>query len=126
MATSGWRELTINPEAIASSFGDSDPSLRDVRLINTDLSEDGPTLKLSLALNDYPSHPPIRWKRETSNAVVIQLQCMGITDLSLNRRAGDSRVSCDISRDESGNPQIRLSGNLLPHWYGAPLSESAS
>jgi hypothetical protein len=110
MVLSGWRELTTNPEAIASAFGETDPSLDDVRLMKAELSEDGPTLNLSLALNDYPRNPPARWKREANNAVSIQLQCMGLVSLSFSRHSGDSRVSCEIGKSEGGSLQIRITG----------------
>ena len=100
----------MNPEAIASAFGEVDPSLSDVRLTKAELSEGGPTLNLSLALNDYPANPPIRRKREANNAVSIQLQCMGLVGLSLSRLSGDSTVSCEISKGESVPLQIRIKG----------------
>jgi hypothetical protein len=106
-----WREFTINPEAIVTVFGKIDPSLSNVRLTKVELSEDGPTLNLSLALNEYPAKPPVRWKREVNNAVLIQFQCMDLVGLSLKRLPGDSRVSCEISKGDSGPLQIRIIGS---------------
>jgi hypothetical protein len=105
-----WREFTVNPEAITSAFSEVDPSLNDVRLISAELSEDGPTLYLTLALNDYPANPPGRWKRGTSNAVSIQLQCLGLISLSLNRLSGDSTISCEIGKVADDALQIQIAG----------------
>jgi hypothetical protein len=110
MVPSEWRQFTTNPEAIASAFGEADPSLNDVRLTKAELSEDGPTLNLSLALNDYPANPPSRWKREANNAVSIQLQCMDLIGLTLSRLSGDSRVTCEISKGECVPLQISIKG----------------
>ena len=109
----GWRQFTINPEAIASAFGETDPSLREIRLMKLELSEDGPTLNLSLALNDYPQHPPTRWRRERNNAVSIQLQCLDVISLSLNRLSGDSDVSCEIDRGEASSLRICITGSAI-------------
>lgn len=111
MVLGSWRKFTMNPEAIASVFGDSDPSLRDVKLSKGEFSDDGPTLYLDLEINDYPSNPPIRWKRVPSNTVVIQFQCLGIQSLSIGMSFEFGKVSCEISQGEGGHIEISISGS---------------
>lgn len=113
MLTSEWRNFTTNPEAIASTFGEADPSLEDIRLMRLELSEDGPTLNLSLALNDYPSNPPVRWKRGSNDSVTIQLQCLDLVNLSLSRSSGDSVISCKIGRGKAASVQIFITGKAI-------------
>lgn len=105
-----WRTFTSNPEAIASTFGNSDPSLIGVRLIKFELLEEGPTLNLHLALNDYPSRPPTRWASKGMNAVSLALQCFDLLHLRAEKTSAISLVSCEISRVEDGALKIHISG----------------
>lgn len=111
MVLSSWRKFTMNPEAIASVFGESDPTLRDVKLSKGEFSDDGPTLYLDLEINDYPSNPPVRWKRVPSNTVVIQFQCLGIQSLSICMSSEFGKVSCEMSQGEGGPIEIHISGS---------------
>ena len=111
MVLSSWRKFTMNPEAIASAFGESDPSLRDVKLSKGEFSDDGPTFNFSLEINDYPTDPPIRWKRVPSNVVVIQFQCLGVQKLSMSMSTEFGRVSCEMREGEGGLIEILISGN---------------
>ena len=111
MVSSSWRKFTMNPEAIASVFGEFDPSLSDVKLSKGEFSDEGPTLLLSFEINDYPSNPPTRWNRAPSNLVVIQLQCLGVQSLSMGMNSEFGKISCQMSKDEGGLIEIHISGN---------------
>jgi len=111
MISISWRKFTMNPEAIASAFGEFDPSLCDVKLSKGEFSDDGPTLYFSLEINDYPSNPPTRWKRVPNNTVVIQFQCLGVQSLSMSMSPEFGRVSCEMRDGEAGLIEIHISGN---------------
>lgn len=111
MVSNAWRKFTMNPEAITSVFGESEPSLSNVKLSRGEFSDDGPTLYLSLEIDDYPSKPPIRWKRVPGNTVEIQFQCLGVQSVSMSMSSEFGKVSCVMSEAEGGLVEIHITGS---------------
>jgi Immunity protein 50 len=107
-----WTSVIENPEAIRSIFAE-EPSLTSVRLMKFELSEDGPTANLSLALADYPSSPPSRWARVGANAVTLVLQLMGLSGVSLNGWGTENPVSCELRRQTSDECVITVQGATI-------------
>jgi hypothetical protein len=95
-----WRELLLNPEAVASVFGENDPDLGAVRLQALGIAECGSAINIKLAVECAPLNQPLRWPRTNANATSIELQCLDLRELSLTMRSGESAVSCKLGTDE--------------------------
>jgi hypothetical protein len=106
-----WRHLTTNPEAIASAFGEIDPCLNQVEILNLEMPQPISYLNLTLSLNDYPVNPPIRWTSNNNNAVSLTLRCTDVSSFSLKRLAGATTASCEIR--EATNASSKYGFHLL-------------
>jgi hypothetical protein len=111
-----WREVLVNPEAVASVFGECDPDLRSVRLQALGIAECGSAISIKLAVECTPTNQPRRWPKIDANATSIELQCLDLRELSLTMRSGESAVSCELRMDEqpsSRNVEIHGSSTDL-------------
>lgn len=107
-----WTELIENPKAITAIFS-AIPSLDQVQLLRITLSRDGPTVDLAIALNEYPENPSPRWEKSQSNAVVLEIQLMGISALSIEGWSLDNVVTLKLERRESGQLQLEAIDSTL-------------
>lgn len=107
-----WTSLIQNPDAIRSIF-ECDPSLDAVRVMKVELFEDGPTLNISIVLNQYPDKPPLRWARIGANAVALVLQLMGVSHLSLDGWSTENTVACRLSRRNGYAYEVSVDGPTL-------------
>ncbi len=92
-----WLDLLENPQAISTLFG-SAPSLDGVEIISTKLDRDGPTVDLSVALNEYPAHIPTKWRSLEADAVVLVLQLMALESLHIEGWSTTNRANISIVR----------------------------
>ena len=93
-----------------SVFGGVDPNLSALRLMGTDGGEQGSSVRLKMALSYAPVKPPLRWQKMSANAIAVELQCFGMEELSVSMQPGDSRVTCEITRDAAGHRMLRMIG----------------
>ena len=95
---------------MSSMFGDTDPDLSSARLLGISISEGGSLLTLSLAVDQIPARQPSRKTTESANATSIELHCLALEEVSVTAHSGDSRVSCEITKEHEAGRVIRLKG----------------
>jgi Immunity protein 50 len=106
-----WLQFVENATAVTSVFA-APPSLEMIRVLSINLNQEGPTVRIALALNDYPSKPSPRWSR-TANAVTLNLLMLGVDTVTLEGWCTDNIATIDIERQESGLLQITVKGSKL-------------
>ncbi len=104
-----WTQFLENADAISSIF-DQAPSLQRVRLMRLQLSEDGPTVDLKLALRDFPARPPKRWAAMRANAAILELQLLGVARLSVAGWTTNNVVDIVFNRSAEGSFETILHG----------------
>jgi hypothetical protein len=116
-----WTSCLENPEAIVSIFRE-ESRLSSVRLMKIELLEDGPAINVGLALRDYPRNPPHRWSRIRANAVVMVLQLMGASRVSIDGWATDNTVDCLIEKTDGNSCELKMIGpEFRAHMAGFAL-----
>jgi len=103
-----WLELTENPNA--ASFFDLPPSLQDVEIFTIKIGRDGPTVELAIALNEYPSSPPLRWRTYGANAVVMTLQVTDLEHIELQGWSTTNKVEIRITRQDEARLELVAEG----------------
>jgi len=88
---------------------DREPSLEAATLTKLLIDRDGPTVTISMQIRDYPSDPPARWRMHQHNAVMIEVQAMGVEDVSIAGWSTDNKVSILVER-LPGRIRIQASG----------------
>jgi predicted NAD/FAD-binding protein len=85
------------------------------------LESGGPTVTLSIAVEDYLSHPPAKWRMVHANAVTIELQALAVEAISIEGWSIDNRITCEIKRMPDGKLSVNGQGkqirfNVLCGW----------
>ncbi len=106
-----WTQFLENPKAL-SPF-DTPPSLERVRVTSITLHEDGPTISVGLALDEFPASPPARWAPRGANAVVMHLQLMAAEDLSIAGWTNENFAAILLGRAPTGKIHFEATGPLL-------------
>lgn len=96
-----WFELTENPKAITSLF-ERPPSLEAVEVMRIKIDRDGPTIELTLGLNEYPTSKPARWKQSDANAATLNLQLVGVTSIEHVGWSTTNNAAVNMQRIDSG------------------------
>jgi len=84
-----WLILAKNPEAVSSLF-DTPPSLQNVEIFIFEIDRDGPTAEVTIALNEFPSSPPLKWRAQQTNHITMTLQLLALGDIDF--KAGQLRI----------------------------------
>lgn len=106
-----WLDLTENPKAVSSVFA-SVPSLDEVEVMSIRADREGPTIELTLALNEFPASPPQRWHRE-ANTVALSLQLMGVESAELRGWTTMNRAKITIEPNQAGTIHVLATGTTL-------------
>lgn len=104
-----WTDLIENPQALSSLFGTA-PSLDNVRVSEITFAEGGPTISLSVELNEFPADPPQRWKKDLANAVVLKVQLLGIQSIEVSGWTTENIVSFRFERQQLGTITVQAIG----------------
>jgi len=104
-----WIELVENPQSISSLFRIT-PSLVNVRVKGIVLDEGGPTVSLSIVLNEFPTDPPPRWKRDLANAVVLDVELLGVQSVTISGWTILNVASFRLEREQSGTIVVQAMG----------------
>jgi Immunity protein 50 len=107
-----WVKLAENPEAVSSLF-DPPPSLQDVEIFSFKIDRDGPTAELTIALDDFPSSPPLRWRTQQANRVTIALQLLAVRDVDVKGWSSTNRATIEISRVNAEQLEFVAKGATL-------------
>jgi hypothetical protein len=103
-----WTRHADRNEFFLQLFPDS-PSLRDVRVLELGLHEDGPALSMTVNLNDFPTSPPAKWKEQSANRVQVRLVFFAMTSVQLTGW-GTNNV-CDIEIEKrDGRIRVNAAG----------------
>ena len=96
-----WLDLTENSKALTSIYS-SPPSLSGAEILSIKIDRDGPTAGLVIALSEYPSSPPERWRAARADAVTVDLQLMAVDSIEIRGWSTTNVVDLSIQRrDES-------------------------
>jgi hypothetical protein len=106
-----WTELLENPRAL--EMFQPEPLLEGVSLNKLLLDRDGPTVTMMIQIREYPANPPAKWRGERHNAVMIELQAMGVGQIELLGWTVDNRLSLAIRRLPEGNLRIVAVGTSV-------------
>jgi len=104
-----WLEFAENPEA-ASSLFDPPPSLQNVEVFTFKIDRDGPAAELTIALNEYPSSPPLKWRTQQANAVTMTLQLLALGDVEVKGWSTTNRAEMQIARVNAEQLEIVAKG----------------
>jgi hypothetical protein len=95
--TLSWLKLAENPEAVSSLF-DPPPSLQNVEIFTFKIDRGGPTAELTIALNEYPSSPPLKWRTQQANRVTMTLQLLALGDIDFRGWSTSNRAEIQINK----------------------------
>ena len=96
-----WIDELENPQAIRTIYPDG-PALAGVELMAVNIDRDGPTVILTIGLNEMPPQIPSKWKTENANALIIKLQLLAVAGLSVDRWSTVNVVDIVLRRE---NPE---------------------
>lgn len=103
-----WTSALENPKAI--EMFEPEPSLEHVLLSKLLLEQDGPTVTMAIQLREYPANPPAKWRIQEHNAVMIELQAMGVEYIELHGWSTENQVSISIEPLEGEKFRINALG----------------
>lgn len=106
-----WTKILENPRAL-EMFTD-EPSLERVVLSTLLLDRQGPTVTMGVQIRDYPANPPAKWRLQDHNAVMIELQAMGVEHFVEQGWTVDNQVSISIERVANEKIYIQMSGGSI-------------
>jgi len=107
-----WLTLAENSQAVSSLF-DTAPSLQNVEIFTFKIDRDGPTAELTIALNEYPSSPPLRWRTEQANRVIMTLQLLALGDIDVKGWSTTNRAEIQITRINAEKLEFAANGANL-------------
>jgi Immunity protein 50 len=100
-----WLEFTENPKAISSLF-DPIPSLNGVEIMSIKLARDGPTADLAIGLSECPFSAPSKWRGPDANAVVVELQLMGLESVEIEGWSTANWADIEIVRKSAAQLEL--------------------
>jgi Immunity protein 50 len=103
-----WTDLLENPKAL--EMFRPEPSLECVVLTKLLVDRDGPTARMSIQAREYPEEPPARWRMQGDNAVIIELEAMGVDHIKLEGWDTENLVSISINRLPDGKLNLHAFG----------------
>ena len=86
-----------------------EPPLRDVRVIEIVLHEDGPRLSVRIDINQFPDKPPKKWLDRRFNRAQLTLMFIEIHELVIRGWSVDNIVSILI-HPENGSMTVTMKG----------------
>ncbi|MBY0503852.1 MAG: immunity 50 family protein [Bryobacteraceae bacterium] len=103
-----WSSVIENPRAI--EMFQQEPSLENITLSTLLLEHEGPTVTMVVQLRDYPASPPAKWRLQDNNAVTMDLQALGVEQITLSGWSTENQVSILIERAAGGQLRLRARG----------------
>lgn len=97
-----WLSLVERAKAIQAIFGDLDPRLEGVRLLEIDMRQDGPSIVLTIDLSDYPESPPRKWLEAKYNTVQMKLSLDSVSTVALEGWGTDNVGDIALRREDDG------------------------
>ncbi|WP_326694250.1 Imm50 family immunity protein [Streptomyces sp. NBC_01766] len=79
-----WVDSIRNPEVLASLFGDSVPTLKELRLRSVHLSYIGPSVTLRVDLPAFPAAPAPEWRENEFDTLQCQIGFQAVENICLN------------------------------------------
>ena len=110
--TLSWLNLAENPQAVSSLF-DTAPSLQNVEIFTFKIDRDGPTAELTIALNEYPASPPLRWRRQQANRVIMTLQLIALGEIDVKGWSTTNSAEIRITRINAETLELVANGANL-------------
>lgn len=95
-----WIECLGNKSSIASLFS-TPPALRDVRIHEITLHQDGPRVTVRIDLNELPDQVPSKWTTKF-NKVQVTLMFIEPHQFSLNGWTANNICDVDIDSQSDG------------------------
>jgi hypothetical protein len=65
---------------------------------------------MAVRLRDYPATPPVKWRGREHNAVMMEIQAMGLEQSRIQGWSTDNQVSISIERLSNGKLNIHAFG----------------
>lgn len=93
-----WTGCVMNPQAIASIFGNQPPALDGADIHSIVFDRDGPVISLSVTLRDYQENPPRKWVEQQANRAQISLQLIGVQAVTLEGWGTENICDLEIRR----------------------------
>ncbi|WP_395852771.1 Imm50 family immunity protein [Cystobacter fuscus] len=94
-----WIDLLDRAEFLRKLYP-SAPSLREVRVFEVGLRNDGPVVNIRFNLNEFPAAPPTKWIQACANTVQVRLMCVGVLGLEVQGWPSNLIADIDIERSE--------------------------
>jgi hypothetical protein len=105
-----WIDELENPQAIRNIFPNC-PDLTGVELMTVNIDRDGPTVIVNIGVNELPPQIPPKWKAEKANALVIKLQLLAVTAVSIERWSTVNVVDVTLRREAPESIVFRAGGS---------------
>jgi hypothetical protein len=105
-----WLKHVTNPEFLKELF-QNEPALVGVRALELTMSPDGPTVKLRININEFPSNPPQKWKDMQANTVQLTMSFIDVTGLALQGLSTQCVVDIDVQR-QSDMLHVQMAGDI--------------
>jgi hypothetical protein len=103
-----WAEFLESPKAV--EMFNPEPSLDNVRLSALLLDHNGPAVTMTIQVRDYPVNPPVKWRIQQYNTVTIEVQGVGLEQITMAGWAVDNLVSMVINRLPEGKLSLHATG----------------
>ncbi|MGD9482216.1 Imm50 family immunity protein [Streptomyces sp. TRM70308] len=94
-----WIASLSNPQPVLAVYGDTVPTLDEVRIEELCLSVNGPTLRLRFDLAEFPTNPPAKWRRDRLDVVQVEIAFGGVRAISVDEFSVDSVCDLKIQKD---------------------------
>jgi Immunity protein 50 len=105
-----WIDELENPQAIRNIFPNC-PDLTGVELMTVSIDRDGPTVVVNIGVNELPPQIPPKWEGEKANALVIKLQLLAVTAVSIERWSTVNVVDIALRREGPESIVFRAVGS---------------
>lgn len=79
-----WAAYLVDSKHIESIYHAKIPDLNEVDIHEVTFNRDGPTISITLNLNEYPINPPQKWVVQKFNTVQIKIALIDIEEVELS------------------------------------------
>ncbi|UTR16387.1 immunity 50 family protein [Salipaludibacillus sp. LMS25] len=109
-----WYEVLERNHFLISLY-DSVPELKNVRISELNIHDEGQVVAVLFDMPVYADNPPKKWNNIESNTVKVRIDFSAIQELSLTSSSLDYKGNIDIYRDESELITVKIDGTLKAH-----------
>lgn len=108
-----WTSHLVDSKHIDSIYRADIPVLNEVDIHEIVFNRDGPTISITLNLNEYPINPPQKWVDQKFNTVQIKIALIDIEEVELSGWISTTYIACiDINKID-GKITLNLTGGDL-------------